>query len=177
MKLERPLGCQSEIICMKPVNNSILVSRKAVSKLKPMNSSSQEPAEKLDGGAILVIDDNFAVREALLTILCLLPGMTVFTAANGQEGLQIVQQQQIDLVVLDLNMPVMNGEQTYMNLQQIAPEVKVIVSSSLSQHEAQLRFGERKLPPFAEALQHKCLVQGSTGRNGNRKRRDASRLR
>lgn len=133
---------------MKSVNDSILVSREAVSKLKPMNGSSKEPANKLSEGSILVIDDNFAIREALLTILCLLPGMTVRTAANGREGLQIVQQHHIDLVVLDLNMPEMSGEQTCLSLLQNAPKVKVIISSSLSQHEAQLRFGERELPSY-----------------------------
>jgi hypothetical protein len=42
-----------------------------------------------------------------------------------------------------MNMPVLNGEQTYKKLQGIAPEVKVIISSSLSQAEAKLRFGSR----------------------------------
>lgn len=115
-----------------------------------MNGSSQEPANQLSEGSILVIDDNFAIREALLTILLLLPGITVWSAASGREGLQIVQQQHVDLVVLDLNMPEMTGEQTYFNLQQIAPEVNVIISSSLGQHEAQLRFGERALPPYLQ---------------------------
>lgn len=34
-----------------------------------MNGSNKEPAKKLSGGSILVIDDNFAIREALLSIV------------------------------------------------------------------------------------------------------------
>ena len=108
-------------------------------------------------GAILVIDDNIIIREALTEILVFLTGMPVYTAANGHEGVQIFQQQRqgISLVLLDMNMPVMNmpvmnGEQTCEKLQQIAPQVKVIVSSSLSQAEVRLRFGERELPTFLQ---------------------------
>ncbi len=100
--------------------------------------------------AILVIDDNFVIREALTDILSLLLKMIVVTAIDGYEGLQIIQQQSITLVILDLNMPGMNGEQVYENLQQIAPQVKVIISSSLSLTEAKSRFGERKLPAFLQ---------------------------
>lgn len=109
-------------------------------------------AHSLAAGAILVIDDDIAIREALMDILVFLTELPVYTAANGHEGVQIFQQQpqRISLVLLDMNMPVMNGEQTYEKLQQIAPQVKVIVSSSLSQAEARLRFGERELPTFLQ---------------------------
>ena len=56
----------------------------------------------------------------------------------------------IALVILDLNMPGMNSEQTYENLRQIVPQVKVIISSSLSLTEARSRFGERELPTFLQ---------------------------
>jgi DNA-binding NarL/FixJ family response regulator len=52
-----------------------------------------------------------------------------------------------------MNMPVMNGEQTYRKLQQIAPQVKVIISSSLSQAEVNQRLGNQEPPAFfAETL-------------------------
>jgi CheY-like chemotaxis protein len=102
-------------------------------------------------GAILVVDDNSYVREALIDILVSI-GAAVFTASDGQEGLEILlqQRQHITLVLLDMNMPVMNGEQTYEKLQEIAPDVKVIVSTSLSQAEVQSRFKHRKLPPLLQ---------------------------
>ncbi len=101
--------------------------------------------------AILVVDDNATIRKALTDILVSVAA-TVFTAANGQEGLEILQKERenIALVLLDMNMPVMNGEQTYQKVQEIAPEVKVIVSSSLSPAEARSRFGEWELPAFLQ---------------------------
>jgi CheY-like chemotaxis protein len=101
--------------------------------------------------AILVVDDNVTTRDALTDILVSIPA-TVFTAANGQEGLEILQQerQNIGLVLLDMNMPVMNGEQTYARLQIIAPDVKVIVSTSLSQAEVKARIGHLELPTYVQ---------------------------
>lgn len=109
------------------------------------------PQTVLVGGAVLVIDDDAAIREALTDLLSLLTEAAVYTAANGPEGLQILQQRQdIALVLLDMNMPVMNGEETYERMQQVAPDIKVIVSSSLSPTEAKSRFGERELPTFLQ---------------------------
>lgn len=102
-------------------------------------------------GAILVIDDNAAIREALAEILALVTEVAVYAAANGHEGLQLLQERQdVALVLLDMNMPVMNGEETYQNLQQFAPDVKVIVSTSLSPAEVQSRLGEQELPAYLQ---------------------------
>ena len=96
------------------------------------NGYARFPALNTSNGAILVIDDDSAIREALTEILGFLTEAPVYGAANGYEGLQIVQQEtlEITLIFLDMNMPVMNGEETYDRLQQIAPDVKVIISSS-----------------------------------------------
>lgn len=102
--------------------------------------------------AVLIIDDDSAVREVLSDILRVFLKVIIFTAANGSEGLQIFheQQQHINLIILDIEMPVMNGPQTYDQLQQVAPQVDVIVSSSLSLEEARSRFAEGKLPTFLQ---------------------------
>jgi DNA-binding NtrC family response regulator len=114
------------------------------------NGQSTASTTELPQGAILIIDDDSAIREALTDILSLFLKITIFAAASGDEGLQIFQQQSIALVILDMNMPGMNGEQTYEHLQQIAPQLKVIVSSSLSLAEARLRFGQREVTTFLQ---------------------------
>lgn len=102
--------------------------------------------------AVLIIDDDTAVREVLSDILSVFLEVIIFTAGNGREGLQIYQEQRqhIILIILDIEMPMMNGPQTYEQLQQFAPRVNVIVSSSLSLEEARSRFGEGKLPTFLQ---------------------------
>lgn len=56
----------------------------------------------------LVVDDSTAVRLYLRKILAPC-GFEVLEAKNGREGLERVREQQVDLVLLDWNMPVMNG--------------------------------------------------------------------
>jgi two-component system chemotaxis response regulator CheY len=60
---------------------------------------------------ILIIDDSLVVRKVLKKTL----GMTklkidkFFEASNGKQGLELLQSNWVDLVFLDINMPVMNG--------------------------------------------------------------------
>jgi CheY-like chemotaxis protein len=103
-------------------------------------------------GAILVIDDEPAIRDAMMDMLGFLTTVPIHGAENGYEGLQFFQtkKQNIVLVFLDMNMPVMNGEETYAHLRKIAPEVKVIISSSLSLEESRQRLGANEPHAFLQ---------------------------
>jgi signal transduction histidine kinase/CheY-like chemotaxis protein len=80
---------------------------------------------------ILVVDDRWENRSVVLNMLEPL-GFEVLEAENGQEGLELVVEQQPDLIISDLAMPVMNGYQMLEQLRQLPlnPEIKVIVSSA-----------------------------------------------
>ncbi|GAB5443770.1 MAG: chemotaxis response regulator CheY [Fuerstiella sp.] len=56
----------------------------------------------------LIIDDSLAMRSILKKIVSPL-GYEIVQAANGQEGLQQLASHQIELILVDWNMPVMNG--------------------------------------------------------------------
>lgn len=62
---------------------------------------------------ILVVDDSAVVRAMIVKTLEIsgLDVGQVVQAANGQEGLQALEDHWIDLVLVDINMPVMNGEE------------------------------------------------------------------
>ena len=62
---------------------------------------------------ILLVDDSDTVRAVLHKTLRLaeVPISECFQAANGAEGLDILEKNWIDLVFADINMPVMNGVQ------------------------------------------------------------------
>lgn len=60
------------------------------------------------GGHILIVDDNDTNRD-LLSRQLERQGYTVAIAANGQDGLRLLQTQSFDLILLDLIMPEMNG--------------------------------------------------------------------
>ena len=60
---------------------------------------------------ILIIDDSATTRAVIKKTLNMagIPVGEIHEAANGQEGLDSLQEQWIDLVFVDINMPVMNG--------------------------------------------------------------------
>jgi two-component system, chemotaxis family, chemotaxis protein CheY len=62
---------------------------------------------------VLVVDDSAVMRQMVVRTLKMsgLPLGTVLEAANGEEGLSVLQEQWVDLLLLDINMPVMNGEE------------------------------------------------------------------
>jgi len=81
-------------------------------------------------GTILVVDDEEYIRGIFRTMLEKL-GYRVITAANGKEALEIYaeQREMIDLVVLDLIMPVMSGKEAFDRLRQINDKVKILIAS------------------------------------------------
>ncbi len=57
---------------------------------------------------VLVVDDDRDIRE-LVAMKLKLDGIEVLEAANGRIALEVLEQHHVDLVVLDLMMPVMDG--------------------------------------------------------------------
>ena len=83
---------------------------------------------------VLVVDDSAVMRQMVVRTLRMsgLPLGTVLEAGNGEEGLFVLQEQWVDLLLLDINMPVMNGEEMLRRLR-AAPEtasLPVIVVST-----------------------------------------------
>ena len=62
---------------------------------------------------VLVVDDSAIMRTMIIKTLRIsgLPLGEVYEAANGQEGLEKLSENWVDLALVDINMPVMNGEE------------------------------------------------------------------
>ncbi len=75
---------------------------------------------------ILLVDDDPSVREMLTRVLAG-EGYGVRAAANGAEALDVVAASHCDLVLLDLNMPVKNGWDTFERLTAENPLMPVII--------------------------------------------------
>ena len=86
---------------------------------------------------VLVIDDELAIREAIEDILDLLD-IEVLSAANGKEGVELFAnwQSKISMVLLDMRMPVMSGEETYRHIRNLDPSIPVVISSGYGEQEA-----------------------------------------
>lgn len=86
---------------------------------------------------IAVIEDEAPIRElykAKLTI----EGYEVRTAKNGREGLALVKEFQPDLILLDIRMPEMAGDQMLLKMreQEWGADVRVVILTNLSKDEA-----------------------------------------
>lgn len=96
-----------------------------------------DPSEvRRRAGHILLVDDDDAVRsvgEKLLTEL----GCKVSTAVDGLEALDFYQnhKREIDLVVLDLQMPNLDGRGTFRELKRLDPRVRVLLTSGHASRE------------------------------------------
>ena len=106
---------------------------------------------KLPHEHILVIDDEQPVREAVTDILEM-EGLKVLTASNGAAGLAKYRERQADIqvVLLDLSMPGLSGEETFHALHAINPNVRVILSSGYSHTEALQRFRDQSPAGFIQ---------------------------
>ena len=83
---------------------------------------------------ILVVDDSSVMRAIIIKTLRLsqLPLGDVHEAANGQDALTVVEGNWIDLALVDINMPVMNGEEMMNRLRQnpATADLPVIIVST-----------------------------------------------
>jgi PAS domain S-box-containing protein len=100
-------------------------------------------------GTVLVVDDEDAVRRVVKVTLERL-GYRVLLAGNGIEAIEIFQQapDQIAVVLLDLTMPLMSGEEALHRLRAIRPDVPVLLSSGYNQVEVIQRFTGQGLAGF-----------------------------
>jgi PAS domain S-box-containing protein len=140
---------------------------------------TEERADLRGSGVILVVDDEELVRRTAATTLAHL-GYTILEAANGQEAIEVFQRNsgRIALVILDLSMPVMNGEESLKLLKRIKPDVPVLLSTGFSETEAARRFQSAGTATFLQkpytAQRLAELVQAAL--NGTRGSRAVTRL-
>lgn len=85
---------------------------------------------------ILVVDDSAVMRAMIIRILRL-TGLSlgeIYEASNGQEGLDLLDKNWVDLALIDINMPVMNGEQMIDSVRnsQATADLPIIVVSTES---------------------------------------------
>lgn len=86
---------------------------------------------------ILVVDDEENARMALSRILAR-EGYDVASAENGFEALQYLREKEVELIITDMNMPVMNGITFMRELQNTRPESNVIMITAYGEVESYL---------------------------------------
>jgi signal transduction histidine kinase/ActR/RegA family two-component response regulator len=100
-------------------------------------------------GAVLIVDDEPQIRKMARTFLKK-RGITVHEAANGREAVDYLATSgaAIRVLLLDMAMPEMTGDEALPSIFRLRPDMKVIVSSGYSDAEVKHRFGATRVHAF-----------------------------
>lgn len=85
-------------------------------------------------GRVLVVDDNRALRELLALFLAGF-GFEVAVAENGQAALELFRRRPFNLVLTDIQMPVMNGLKLMVSIKSASPHTPVLLMTGLNTPE------------------------------------------
>lgn len=87
--------------------------------------------------SLLIVDDERGPAESLRMIFK--PSYNVFTASSGPQALDIIRSTPIDVVTLDLRMPVMSGVEVMEHIKAFDPDVEVIIVTGYSSLDSAIR--------------------------------------
>lgn len=94
---------------------------------------------------LLLVDDQSAYRQGLAELLSLEPDLSVVgQAENGQKAIALTQQQQPDVILMDVRMPICNGVEATRIIHQRYPWIRILVLSTFDEDEyiwQSLQFG------------------------------------
>jgi PAS domain S-box-containing protein len=102
-------------------------------------------------GTILLVDDEETIRVLGRRMLERL-GFEVLVASDGREALDVYRQHraEIEVVLLDLTMPHMNGEEAFRELRRMDPQLRVLMSSGYTENDTAARFAGKGLAGFIQ---------------------------
>ncbi len=141
IRVDSELGIGTAIKVLMPVSG------------KPASAQNAAPIELLSwegGGTVLVADDEEIVRRMVGATLKR-SGFDVIEAADGCECLELFKQRrdEIDLVVLDMTMPHLSGEETFKELRRIRPDIPVLLASGYNEQETN-QLADKELAGFLQ---------------------------
>jgi len=114
----------------------------------PNGAPGHEPAWR-GSGTVLIVDDEDTIRGTAARMLGLL-GFTPVLAADGLEALACFREdpRRFALVLLDLTMPHLDGEETFAELRRLRPDARVVLMSGFNPQEVLIRFRSQGLASF-----------------------------
>jgi DNA-binding NarL/FixJ family response regulator len=87
--------------------------------------------------SVLVVDDDHFVQQMLANLLSRAPGMTcVGCCSNGEDAIRFAVDHDVDIVIMDVRMPVMDGIEATRQITALKPATRIIVWTSFEYDEA-----------------------------------------
>lgn len=146
----------------------------------PAAPGREQQTSALHQAAVLVVDDSRTMRLALIRALNTLGFRNITEASNGREALDLVLTKPFDLMLLDMEMPELNGMAVLMTLKanQDLHELPVIVISAAEQMENAVKCIEAGAEDFLPKPFNPTLLRARVTTSLEKKRlRDLDRLR
>jgi DNA-binding response OmpR family regulator len=127
---------------------------------------------------ILVVDDEPVARQSMTDILKL-EGYNVASAPNGQAAVEYVRMHPIDLMIVDLRMPGMDGLEVIQVVNQVSPETEIVLLTAFGSTETaiqalRLRIHDYLLKPASPAQVIASVKKGLTRRTARLRLRGGS---
>ena len=140
IKIYSELGSGTTTKVLLPASEQPAATPKAHNALDPSWRGS---------GTVLIVDDEKVIRDLGARILGR-QGFEVLKAESGAQALELFRAhtEEIAVVLLDLTMPGLSGEETFRELRRIRPDVRVILSSGYNEQDAIDRFVGEGLAGF-----------------------------
>ena len=131
IRVESVMGAGSTFSFTIPYNPT-LHPKDSQHSSQPSVLSTQHPAQSF---TILIAEDDSVCRLVLATLLKA-DNITILSAVNGQEAVDMVRQHpEINLVFMDIKMPVMNGYEATRHIKEFRPDLPVIAQTAFTSAE------------------------------------------
>jgi CheY-like chemotaxis protein len=114
-------------------------------------AEAEKTGRKKGTDTVLVADDEPDILELLKEMIVRM-GFNVMTAANGHSALDMFKQRKeaICMAILDIQMPDMDGKQIFLEMKQLKPDLKVLISSGYDQKTALSELGSNEPDGFIQ---------------------------
>ncbi len=118
-----------------------------------VSQRARKGVEEIPGGTetILVIEDEEVLRN-LAKVILVLKGYTVLIAEDGMQGVEMYQshQEEIAVVLSDIGLPTLSGQDVFRRIREINPEAKVIMASGFIDPETKSEMYKAGLRHFIQ---------------------------
>jgi len=106
-----------------------------------MTSSSAEPELPL---ILCIDDDDIALRVRKLMLGS--AGYNILTASSGEDGLEVLKQEPVDLVIADHFLSAKTGTEIAREMKELKPEVPILIVSAAAEKPSGLEFADGFVP-------------------------------